>query len=81
MEKGGLNKQAVHGTKSRANGRMINCLLGLQIRNDSSSPFSDSIVAPFGFGGQPSMWTKGISKCYQPSSDQSTAVRNTDTFV
>ena len=37
-------------------------LLGLQIRNDSS-PFSDSI-APFGFGGQPSMWTKEIGKCY-----------------
>ena len=76
---GGRNQQAVHDNTSRANARMINCLLGLQIRNDSS-PVSDSI-APFGFDGQPSMWTKEIGKCYQPSLDQSSTVRKTDTCV
>jgi hypothetical protein len=74
--------QAVQGTlMSRANARMINCLLGLQIRNDSSPSFSDDSIAPFGFGGQPSMCTKEIGKCYQVSLDQSTNVRKTDTCV
>ena len=61
MEKGGINKLCIvsrHVTSKCQDDQ----LLRLQIRNDSS-PFSDSIV-PFGFVGQPSMWTKEIGKCY-----------------
>ena len=58
----GRNQQAVHSITACQDQMppQDDQLLGL--RNDSS-PFSDSI-APFRFGGQPSMRTKEIVKCY-----------------
>ena len=83
MEKGGINKLCIASrfVKSKCQDDQ---LLGLQIRNDSS-PFSDSI-APFRFGDS---WPtingcgqkKSVSAAYQPSLDQSTTVRKTDTYV
>ena len=62
MEKGGIYKLCMvpRHVKSKCQDDQ---LLGLKIRNDSS-PFSDSIIAPFRFGGQPLMRTKEIGKCY-----------------
>jgi len=82
MEKGGINKLCIASrfVKSKCQDDQ---LLGLQIRNDSS-PFSDSI-APFRFGGWSTINVRGqkksVSAAYQPSLDQSTTVRKTDTYV
>ena len=83
MEKGGINKLCIASrfVKSKCQDDQF---LGLQIRNDSSPSFSDSI-APFRFGGWPTIngcgQKKSVSAAYQPSLDQSTTVRKTDTYV
>ena len=82
MEKGGINKLCIASrfVKSKCRDDQF---LGLQLRNDSS-PFSDSI-APFRFGDWPTIngcgQKKSVCAAYQPSSDQSTTVRKTDTYV
>ena len=82
MEKGGMNKLCIVSrfVKSKCQDDQ---LLGLQIRNDLS-PFSDS-TAPFRFGGWPTIngcvQKKSGTAAYQPSLDQSTTVRKTDTHV
>jgi len=81
MEKGGINKLCIvsQHVKSICQDDQ---LLRLQLRNDSS-PFSDSI-APFRFGDWPTIngcgQKKSVSAAYQPSLDQSTTVRKTDTY-
>ena len=82
MEKGGINKLSIASRFVK-----IKCqddqLLRLQLQNDSS-PFSDSI-APFRFGEWPTIngcgQKKSVCAAYQPSLDQSTTVRKTDTYV
>ena len=62
MEKGGVNMLCIVSRHVKRKCQ-DDQLLGLKTRNDSSHCFSDS-KAPFGFGGQLSMWTKEIGKCY-----------------
>jgi hypothetical protein len=62
---------------------MINCW-DYKYGMTGPRPFSDSI-APFRFGGWPTIngcgQKKSGSAAYQPSLDQSTTVRKTDTYV
>ena len=82
MEKGGINKLCIASrfVKSKCQDDQF---LGLKLRNESS-PFSDSI-APFRFGDWQTIngcgQKKSVSAAYQPSLDQSTTVRKTDTYV